>query len=716
MQRNKTSNFNFSFFSLLFIILRLFRPFEGWLYYFCFLNLFLMANRLKDQTSPYLLQHANNPVDWYPWGTEALSRARAENKLILVSIGYSACHWCHVMEHESFEDQQVANVMNEHFICIKIDREVRPDIDQIYMNAIQLMTGSGGWPLNCFCLPDQRPIYGGTYFRKPDWISLLMNLADFWENKPGEAEEYAIRLTDGIRQSEQLIPVNSDTDFSKKDIEEIFESWKRSFDLVEGGYNRAPKFPLPNNWQFMLRYAHLMKDNASNVAVNITLEKMAFGGIYDQIGGGFSRYSVDGQWHVPHFEKMLYDNAQLVSLYSEAFQYTGNELYKKVVLETLAFIEREMTSPEGGFYSALDADSEGVEGKFYTFSKDEIQKILGEDADVFNIYYNITEEGNWEEEHTNIFLRKYDDAELAANLGISESDLKHKIVDAKQKILQTRSERIRPGLDNKILASWNGMMLKAYTDAYRVFGDDNFLKNAKKSAVFITRNFFQNDHLMRVYSSPAKSDAFLDDYAFIIDGFIGLYESTFEEKWLILSKRLTDLTISDFYDEESGLFFYTSVKSEELIARKHEITDNVISSSNSSMAHNLFRLGHFWNIDKYLQISDQMIRTVQPHIIKYPSGYSNWASLLLLMIFGIYEIAITGSEAEQKRLDLEKYYIPNKILLGGTSGTLPLLLDKMHTETKIYVCQNRTCSLPVTEVIDAIKQIDNPSTIPGSQD
>lgn len=675
-----------------------------------------MANRLKDQSSPYLLQHANNPVDWYPWGEAALTRAREENKLILVSIGYSACHWCHVMEHESFEDVQVAELMNKYFICIKIDREVRPDIDQIYMNAVQLMTGSGGWPLNCFCLPDQRPIYGGTYFRKSDWLSLLQNLADFWKNKPAEAEEYAVRLTEGIQQSERLLPVKSDTEFSKKDIREIFDIWKRSFDLVEGGYNRAPKFPLPNNWQFMLRYAHLMKDNAAHVAANITLEKMAFGGIYDQLGGGFARYSVDGEWHVPHFEKMLYDNAQLVSLYSEAFQYTGNKIYKKIVFETLEFIERELTSEETGFFSALDADSEGVEGKFYTFTKSEVQSVLGPEAEIFNIYYNITEEGNWEEENTNIFLRKYDDAELALKLGISEDDLVQKITDAKQKIFKARAGRTRPGLDNKILASWNGMMLKAYTDAYRVFSNEHFLQIALKNAEFIRAELFHEGGLIRVYGDAESSDAFLDDYAFIIDGLIGLYEATFDEKWLSFAKELTDHTLSDFYDEGSGLFNYTSSQGEELIARKQEITDNVISSSNSAMAHNLFKLSHFYNNDNFQQISDQMLRTVQPHIIKYPSGYSNWSSLLLYRIFGVYEIAITGSLAEEKRVELESYYIPNKILLGGTSGTLPLLEDKWDTETKIYVCQNRSCSLPVTEVIDAIKQIDNPSTTPGIQD
>lgn len=675
-----------------------------------------MANRLENQSSPYLLQHANNPVDWYPWGEEALSKAREENKLILVSIGYSACHWCHVMEHESFEDEQVALVMNENFICIKIDREVRPDIDQIYMNAVQLMTGSGGWPLNCFCLPDQRPIYGGTYFRKPDWISLLNNLADFWKNKPNEAEEYAVRLTEGIRQSEQLIPVKSDAEFSKKDITQIFETWKRSFDLVEGGYNRAPKFPLPNNWQFLIRYAHLMKDNAAHVAVNITLEKMAFGGIYDQIGGGFARYSVDGKWHVPHFEKMLYDNAQLVSLYSEAYQNTGNELYRDVVQETLGFIEGEMTSPEGGFYSALDADSEGVEGKFYTFTKEEIDSILRLDADLFNAYYNISEEGNWEEEQTNIFLRKQDDTELATKFGITKEELLNRISNAKRKIFQARSGRIRPGLDNKILASWNGMMLRAYTDAYRVFADETYLASALRSAEFISQHLLQDNRLIRVYHSDDNSEAFLDDYAFVIDGLIGLYESTFDEHWLLLAKKLAERTISKFYNQENGLFFYTSSSSEQLIARKAEITDNVIPSSNSAMAHNLFKLGHFFDDNNYSGIADQMLRTVQPHIAGYPSGYSNWASLLLFRVFGIFEIAIVGSETEEKRVELEKYYVPNKILLGGTAGTLPLLRDKIHDHTKIYVCQNRTCSLPVTAVTEAIKQIDNPSTKPGIQD
>ncbi|WP_395810019.1 thioredoxin domain-containing protein [Daejeonella sp.] len=677
-----------------------------------------MSNRLKNQTSPYLLQHANNPVDWFPWGEEALAKAKNENKLILVSIGYSACHWCHVMEHESFEDQDVADIMNKFFVCIKIDREVRPDIDQIYMDAVQLMTGSGGWPLNCFCLPDQRPIYGGTYFKKEDWKSLLRNLADYWQQKPDEAVAYAVRLTEGINKSELLVKIAEEVEYSKADVSAIFDTWKRSFDLVEGGYNRIPKFPLPNNWQFMLRYAHLMSDDVAHTASRVTLQKMAFGGIYDQIGGGFARYSVDGRWHIPHFEKMLYDNAQLVSLYSEAFQYTPDPIYKHVVFECLEFIEREMTSAEGGFYSAIDADSEGVEGKFYSFTKDEIKTILGDEEALFSIFYQVTEEGNWVEEGTNVFNRKFENTDLALQLGISVTELESKITLAKSKLLDARSSRIRPGLDNKILASWNGMMLKAYSDAYRVFGNSKFLEIAKLSADFICKKLINSNELIRVYNPDIlqadHSVAFLDDYAFVIDGLIGLYEACFDETYLQIAKQLTENAISEFYDEKSGMFFYTAKSGEQLIARKQEIIDNVIPSSNSMMAHNLFKMGHFYDHKEYLNISKQMLRNVHPQIKTYGSGYSNWASLLLYHVFGVYEIAITGITAEEKRMELEKYYIPNKILLGGSSGTLPLLKDKWASETKIYVCQNKTCLLPVIEVIDAIKQIDNPSTTPGA--
>ncbi len=476
-------------------------------------------NRLANSASPYLLQHAHNPVDWYPWGAEALQKAKSENKLILVSIGYSACHWCHVMEHESFEDEKVAAVMNEYFVCIKVDREERPDVDQIYMSAIQLMTGRGGWPLNCICLPDQRPIYGGTYFRKNDWVSLLFNLADFYKQKPAEAEEYAVKLTEGIRQYESVQFVDVQPEYKRENLEEILDNWQRYFDKTEGGMGSSPKFPMPNNWQFLMRYAHLMKDENIAQQVKLTLHKMAYGGIYDHIGGGFARYSVDGRWHVPHFEKMLYDNAQLVSLYSEAAVWQApsksppegetlrhyNQFYYQIVDEVITFVKRELTSPDGGFYSALDADSEGVEGKFYTFTKGEIEQILGNDADLFCIYYHVTDDGNWEEENTNVFFRKESDEQLAAKLGLSVDELVSGINTARDKILEARSKRVRPGLDYKILTSWNGLMLKGLCEAYRAFNKAEYLKLALQNAQFLVNNLVTMGHrLNRIYKENAE--------------------------------------------------------------------------------------------------------------------------------------------------------------------------------------------------------------------
>ena len=668
-----------------------------------------MPNRLSKETSPYLLQHANNPVDWYAWGPEALTRAKEENKLILVSVGYSACHWCHVMEHESFEDAEVAEIMNQHFVCIKVDREERPDVDQIYMTAVQLMTGQGGWPLNCICLPDQRPVYGGTYFRKNDWKNLLFNLANFWQEKPEEAFEYADKLTKGVHDSESLDLSNEQFEYSKKDLEDIFNPLKRSFDLAEGGYNRAPKFPLPNNWQFVLRYAHLMKDDAAYTALKLTLDKMAFGGIYDHIGGGFARYSVDAFWHVPHFEKMLYDNSQLVSLYSEAYQYSPNQLYKDVVYETLAWVKREMTSPQGGFYSALDADSEGVEGKFYTFTKAEVSQVLGDDSELFCLYYNITEGGNWEEERTNVLMRTEDDETFAKDSGLSVEELRT-FIDAQKQQFAYREKRIRPGLDNKILASWNGMMLKGFADAYRVFNEPEFLSAAVANAEFLLNNMLsEGGRLERIYKTERELPgvAFLDDYALVIEGLISLYEATFNEKWLTSARELCEYALQNFYDPGTGMLFYTSQHDQELIARKFELLDNVIPASNSVMANNLHKLGHFFDDEMYLVQSSQMLQNIFPQIKTYASGYSNWAILLMNQIFGIYEIAITGPQAEQKRQELEKTFIPNKILLGGSSGTLPLLQDKWVGETKVFVCKNRTCQLPVTEISEALKQIVN---------
>jgi uncharacterized protein YyaL (SSP411 family) len=667
-------------------------------------------NRLANSTSPYLLQHANNPVNWYPWGKEALDKAKAENKLILVSIGYSACHWCHVMEHESFEDEAVAAVMNEYFVCIKVDREERPDVDQIYMSAVQLMSGRGGWPLNCICLPDQRPIYGGTYFRKNDWTSLLFNLADFYKQKPEEAEDYAVRLTEGIQKYESIEFVVAQAQYSKTDLQAIVNNWKRYFDMQEGGTGNAPKFPMPNNWLALTRYAHLMKDDEIAQQVKLTLHKMAFGGIYDHVGGGFARYSVDGRWHVPHFEKMLYDNAQLISLYAEAYTWKPDELYRQVVDEIITFSTRELMSPGYGFYSALDADSEGKEGKFYIFTKDEIEEILGNEAGLFSIYYNITEDGNWEEEESNVLFRKDSDEELAQKLGLPVDELLAKINASKQKVFEARGIRVPPGLDNKILASWNGLMLKGLTDAYRTFNKPAYLELALNNAGFILNNLHgQNGRLSRVYSVTSSQDkpvAFLDDYANIIDGLIALYEVTFNEHWLLQAKNLADTAIAHYYDATKGIFFFTADDDEQLIARKSEIMDGVIPASNSVMARVLQKLGLLFDNESYVEVSAQLLRNVMPQLAKYGSAYSNWVMLLLDEVFGINEIAITGTEAEAFRKEMENNYIPNKIMLGGNAGSLPLLQDKFGASTQIFICKDKTCGLPANNPADALNEVE----------
>ena len=665
-------------------------------------------NHLIKASSPYLLQHAYNPVNWYEWGDEALQKAKAENKLILVSIGYSACHWCHVMERESFENHEVAEVMNQHYVCIKVDREERPDIDQIYMLAVQLMTGQGGWPLNCICLPDQRPIYGGTYFSKSDWINVLTSIAEMYQFEREKTLAYADRLTDGIKNAEKIIPNVKTADYTIEDLKEIVEPWKRSFDMSQGGYNRAPKFPLPNNWQFLLRYSYLSNDNATHVATLLTLEKMALGGIYDHIGGGFARYSVDEHWHVPHFEKMMYDNGQLVSLYAEAYLASQLPLFKQVAQESIAWAQREMTSPEGLFYAALDADSEGVEGKFYVWSADEFEVLTEGDHLLMAEYFNVTQAGNWEEEGTNILLRSKTDEEFAQSKGIPVEELQQKVQFAKERLLEQRNRRVRPGLDDKCLTAWNAMMIKGLADSANVFKEPIYYEMAKKAADFILINLkTENGGLYRNYKSgKASIDGFLDDYAFFIEALLALYAVDFKESWLQEAKKLTDRVLSDFNDSNSPMLFYTSAGSEALIARKHEIMDNVIPSSNSVMAQNLQVLGLLFDEDAYLEKASAMLAAVKPQIKTYGSAYSNWATQLLNEVYSLNEIAITGNDIESVTRELNAVYIPNKVTIAGTNSTLPLLKDRQSLETKIYICRNKSCQLPVNTVEEAIKLIN----------
>ena len=666
------------------------------------------TNHLIHESSPYLLQHAHNPVNWYPWGKEALDKARNENKLIIVSIGYAACHWCHVMEHESFEDEEVAKFMNENFVAIKVDREERPDIDQVYMNAVQLLTGSGGWPLNCITLPDGRPIYGGTYFPKTQWIDMLMKVSEFVKQNPEKAEQQAKSLTEGVQSSELIFANTEKATFTIDELNSVFDIWKNNIDYTHGGHNRAPKFPLPVGYQFLLHYNYLTQNTDALKAVTTTLDKMADGGIYDQIGGGFSRYSTDAYWKVPHFEKMLYDNAQLVSLYSAAYQKTKEPKYQIIVAETLEFIQRELTSNEGGFYSSLDADSEGEEGKFYVWTETELQSMLGKNADLIIDYYNVKEKGNWENGN-NILHKSASDKKIANRNKITESELANRVLKAKKTILKERSKRIRPGLDDKILTSWNALMLKAYIDAYRVFDSKNYLNIALKNAEFINTKFKSTDsRLYRNYKNgKASINAFLDDYAFTIEAFISLYQAAFDEQWLMEARKLTDYTLAHFYDNSSGMFFYTSDKDPTLIARKMEVTDNVIPSSNSQMAKNLYVLGQYFYNDDYIQKSKTMLNNVKQDALAGGAYYANWDILMAWFASEPYEVAIVGDDFEDKRKEFDTHYYPNVFLSGGKNeGSLSLLENKLNKgQTTIYVCQNKICQLPVTEVKEAMKQI-----------
>lgn len=667
------------------------------------------TNALVNETSPYLLQHAHNPVDWYPWGEKALQKAKDENKLIIISVGYAACHWCHVMEHESFEDSTVAAVMNSHFVSIKVDREERPDIDQIYMTAVQLMTGQGGWPLNCIALPDGRPIWGGTYFPKRNWINALSQLNDLWQERPGEAREYAQRLHDGIRSAEDIVAVREDKPFEWDHLDKVLGPWKGSFDMQWGGPNRAPKFPIPNNWDFLMRATEFREDKKIEESLELTLRKMAWGGIYDQIGGGFARYSTDKFWKVPHFEKMTYDNGQLVSLYAAAYQRDPKPLYKRVVYETLRYTAREMTSPEGGFYSSLDADSEGEEGKFYVWKKNEIDAVLGKDADWFNEYYTVSEKGNWE--HGNSVLMMVESpADFAEQKGMTEEALLKKLEKAKEKLLKERAKRIRPGLDDKILTSWNAIMLKGYVDAYRVFGEQAFLQAALRNANFIEAKLRDGNRLNRNYKEGrATINAFLDDYALLADAYLALYRANHDPAWLDRAKGLVDYALVHFFSEEKQMFFYTSDQDPALIARKLEVLDNVIPGSNSVMANVLFDLGHLYGEKKYGAIAQQMLKNVLDDMPRYGSGYSNWGILMLKYLEPYYEVVIAGPKAEAYARELEGHYLPNTLLVAADAeqeGQLPLLDYRfVDGATQIYVCQNMACQLPVEAVEKALEQM-----------
>ena len=668
-----------------------------------------VSNELINETSPYLLQHAYNPVKWRAWNDATLELAKKENKLIIISIGYAACHWCHVMEHESFEDKEVAELMNTHFIPVKIDREERPDIDDIYMTACSIISGRGGWPLNAIALPDTRPVFAGTYYSKDEWMNILQQMVKLKENSPEKLEEAATKITDGIKSSD-IIPASKDVSYDRNELDEMWGDFLSRIDYKNGGNDRTPRFPMPNNFEMTLKYHWLTGSDKSKEAIDITLEQMAYGGIYDQLGGGFARYSVDGVWKVPHFEKMLYDNGQLIGLYADAYKLDPKPLYKKVIEQTIAFCNRELSDESGGYYSSLDADSEGEEGKFYVWDTDEIDSLLGNDAKVYKSYYSITPAGNWE--HTNILHITKDPEKVAAQHKINLNQLNQLIERSNEKLFTERSKRTRPGTDDKVLCSWNALMIDGLLRCYEATGNKDYYKRAAKTTSFIISKMKTKDGgLFRNYKNgKATINAFLDDYALLIQALIKMYENDFDAKWLEEAKGLTEYVIENFSNDSQDLFYYTSQKDSPLIVRKTEYADNVIPASNSVMAANLYKLGSLYYQKEWTGLSEKMLAVMQNQIVQKDAGsfYSNWIQMYINMVQPAYEIAIVGENAEAIRAELSSHYLGNSILLGDTKESdLPLLKNKyMEGETMIYVCQNKSCKLPVTEVTKALKLIE----------
>lgn len=654
-------------------------------------------NALQYETSPYLLQHKNNPVNWVPWDEKYLKQAEAEDKLVLVSIGYSACHWCHVMEHEVFENEACAEAMNKSFINIKVDREERPDIDHVYMNALQLMTGSGGWPLNCIILPDGRPVYGGTYFPKERWLQVLQSLTELWQNDRDKMYEYAEKLHEALQSGDVTSvpkPV-SGTDWQKT-LKQAVDKWSKAFDADFGGPRKAPKFPLPNNYRFLLRYALSQKDENVTEHVHHTLRMMAYGGIYDQVGGGFARYSVDQYWKVPHFEKMLYDNAQLISLYAEAYAVFGDSFLAETVHETIAFCKRELQGKNGDWMSALDADSEGEEGKFYVWKIDELKKILGEDFEIAQDYYNINAEGYWEHDNY-ILMRATEDSVFARKHELSEEAWIEKRELIKATLLEARASRVRPGDDDKILLSWNALMVTALCDAYRYTRKCGYLELAKETWLFLEGNLKKDGRWLRTFKNgEAKIPAFAEDYAFMAEAALALAEVSFDMGFVQKAEQICEEAVSLFWDGKRGFFRFRAHDEAALAAETYEIQDNVIPASNSQMALNLFKLARIQGRSDWETQATEMLLRMAPLMENYAAGYSNWAQLAMyVQHFG--ETVFIGKNAQLKALDYLSSFHPDTFTAASETASTHDLFQGRFVEGKTlrYDCVNRACNLPV---------------------
>jgi uncharacterized protein len=665
------------------------------------------TNRLANESSPYLLQHAHNPVDWYPWGDEAIQRAREEDKPMLVSIGYSACHWCHVMERESFEDPEIAALMNRLFVNIKIDREERPDLDQIYMDAVQAIAGNGGWPLNVFLTPEGKPFYGGTYFppvnmhSRPSWKSVLQSISNAFLETRAEINDQADQLTKHIARLDFGMTVAQETrPFIEKDISDIYEHLIKTADKLDGGFGQAPKFPQTFSIRFLLQYHYYTgKPEALDQAL-LSLDKMLYGGINDQLGGGFARYSTDSQWLAPHFEKMLYDNALLITALSEAFQMTGKSIYSKAIGETLEFVQRELMSPNGGFYAALDADSEGEEGKFYIWEKNEISELLGKDSDAFCAYYDVSEKGNWEGK--NILRVKHPETTITP-----EKELEWKKI-----LMARRALRVRPALDNKILLGWNALMITACCKAYSSLGNEKYRDLATATMDFLEKNMKGTgiSFFFHSYKKEFGIPAFLDDYAYLIEAYIQLQEITGEASYLVRAKELSDWVIANFSEEDTGYFYYTHAGQDDVIVRKREIYDGATPSGNSIMAANLLYLGTVFDLQEWKLRSLNNVTGLKEVILRYPGSFGVWATLINGLTYQLYEIVLSGSRSEKKHLEFLKMGIPNRVfqITSATHPDLPLLRNKpVQGPSQFFLCRDYSCQQPVKEVSELAFLIKN---------
>jgi len=668
-----------------------------------------MPNRLSNETSPYLLQHADNPVEWYPWGDEALAAARRQDKPILLSIGYAACHWCHVMAHESFEDPETAATMNEHFINVKVDREERPDLDSIYMSAVTAMTGQGGWPMTVVLTPDGKPFFGGTYFPlsprhgMPSFRQVLQSLADAWQKRRQEIEESAGEIAQHLSRSLALEGQSGVLD--KAMFDRALSTIINTFDKNKGGFGRAPKFPPSMTLEFLLQMKVQQNDSMALYMAEHTLTMMAHGGIYDHLGGGFARYSTDEKWLVPHFEKMLYDNALLSRVYLHTWRLTGKPLYRRVAEETLEFVMREMRHEAGGFYSSYDADSEGEEGKFYVWKAAEIREALGDDADLFMRVYGVSEGGNWE--GTNILHVARQPEEVARDLNLDVDEVEARLAAARDKLYRVRAQRVWPGLDDKVLTAWNGLMLAAFAEAGRDLNRPDFTEVAVRNAQFLYDNVRTAEgRLLRTWKAGAEAryNAYLEDYAYLADGLLALYQNTFDERWFAWAHELADMIMIHFYDQESGGFFDTSDDHEDLIHRPKELQDNATPSGNAMAAQVLLKLSLYTGNGRYWDVAERAVSSLYGAMLQYPTAFAHWLGAAAFILSEPQEVAIVGEPGLEDTAALIDTvfaeYRPNVVAALGDSGeVIPLLKDRPRLDDKAtaYVCRRFVCKTPVTE-------------------